>query len=401
MTGKTNAFYAPCPVLDLEAMQTWLEDMALDGYLLKGWDRGRHRFAFYSIEPLPTRYRLIPVSDPIEAWNVRPEEGFVSIMETFGWEYVCSNDSVHIFRTYDEDAREIHTDPAIQTQQIRQMGWRILKTALIWLAIPLVYLLVVYVFGGRDHFWQSLLLDSAGIQIILAYFVAIAVVRSAGELRQLCPLYKRLKQGDAPIKRKDWKKKAPAYRMAFRIYPVLLALLALAVVIGRAAYWDAAAYQPLPPVGTELPFASVADMAKDSDVRSAERMDDVNDMRNWSHILSPVNFDWSEIVEVVDRDGNEGLVSLRVRYYEPRFAWLAECLTEECLSYARKTGTEMTEKPATKADLAYFYSDEYGDPAAVLRYGHCVVCVTFSRMDFDDPSLGFAHWVEVCDKTLS
>ena len=35
MDVKTYAFYAPCPVLDIEAMQTWLEDMAMDGYLLK------------------------------------------------------------------------------------------------------------------------------------------------------------------------------------------------------------------------------------------------------------------------------------------------------------------------------------------------------------------------------
>ena len=35
MDANTYKFYAPCSSLDIEAMQTWLEDMALDGYLLK------------------------------------------------------------------------------------------------------------------------------------------------------------------------------------------------------------------------------------------------------------------------------------------------------------------------------------------------------------------------------
>ena len=30
MEVKTYTFYAPCPVLDIEAMQTWLEDMSMD-----------------------------------------------------------------------------------------------------------------------------------------------------------------------------------------------------------------------------------------------------------------------------------------------------------------------------------------------------------------------------------
>ena len=114
MEVKPHTFYAPCPVLDIETMQTWLEDMSMEGYLLKSCSKGRHKFEFYKIEPLRTRYRLTPVSDKIEEWNLRPDEEYASITEAYGWEHVCSNIRFHIFRAYNEDAREIHTDPVIQ-----------------------------------------------------------------------------------------------------------------------------------------------------------------------------------------------------------------------------------------------------------------------------------------------
>lgn len=401
MEAQTYTFYAPCPVLDMEAMQTWLEDMSMEGYLLKSCSKARHQFKFYKIEPLRTRYRLTPVSNKIEQWNLRPDEEFVSITDAFGWEYVCSNYRMHIFRAYDEDAREIHTDPAIQAQAIRQLGRQILKTALIWMVIPFAYFLIILAFGGKNYFWQSLLLDSMGIQIVLAWFLLFAVVKSALELTGLCPLYRQLKRGFVPIKRKSWKKKAPVYRAVFRAYPIFLVILALVMVMSRGAYRDNAAYQELPPVGTELPFLSAADMVHSSDVRSAERMEDVNYMRSWSHILSPVNYDWAEIVEVVDNNGTEGLVSIHVRYHEPRFGWLAESLTMEYIENAKQTGTEMTENPQTGADSAYFYYNQYGDPAAVLKYGHCVVCVEFPCMDIDTPTLKFEYWIKSLNNALS
>ena len=129
MEVKTYTFYAPCPLLDIEAMQTWLEDMSMEGYLLKDCSKARHKFYFYKIEPLRTRYRLTLVSDKIEEWNLRPNEEFVSISEAYGWKYVCSNHRLHIFRTFVADAREIHTDLSVQAQAIRQLGRRVIKTA--------------------------------------------------------------------------------------------------------------------------------------------------------------------------------------------------------------------------------------------------------------------------------
>ena len=400
MEVKTHTFYAPCPVLDIEAMQTWLEDMSMEGYLLKGCSGARHRFEFYKIEPLRTRYRLTPVSNKLEEWNLRPDEEFVSITEAYGWEHVCSNIRFHIFRAYDEEAREIHTDPAVQTQAIRQLGLRIIKTAIVWLLLPLMYILIILTFGGTNIFWQNLIVERKGIQITMAYFVIFAAVKAMVELVRLSKLYKQLKQGYAPVNRKEWKKNAALHRAAFRAYPIVLVFLALLLIMGRMAYRDHAAYKDLPPLGTDLPFLSVGDMAQKSDIQSGERMEDVGYMRNWSHVLSPVNYEWAEIVEVVGNDGTEGLVSIQLWYHETKYLWLADNLTQEYLAKAKKTGTEMAEKPETSADIAYFYYNEYGKPAAVLKYGNSVISVEFPRSDFDIPTLKFEYWIETLDNTL-
>jgi len=400
MEVKTHTFYAPCPVLDIEAMQTWLEDMSMEGYLLKSCSKGRHKFEFYKIEPLRTRYRLTPVSDKIEEWNLRPDEEYASITEAYGWEHVCSNIRFHIFRAYDEEAREIHTDPAVQTQAIHQLGWRIIKMALVWLSLPLIYLLMLFALGGANNFWQNLIAERKGIQITMAYFVIFAAVKAMVELVQLSKLYKQLKRGYAPVNRKEWRKNASFHRAVFRAYPIVLFILALLLIMGRMAYRDHAAYKELPPLGTDLPFLSVADMAQESDIQSAERMEDVNFMRNWSHILSPVNYEWAEIVEVVGNDGTEGLVSIQLWYHETKYLWLADNLTQEYLAKAKQTGTEMAEKPETSADIAYFYYNEYGKPAAVLKYGNSVISVEFPRSDFDIPTLKFEYWIETLDNTL-
>ena len=400
MEVKTCTFYAPCPVLDVEAMQTWLEDMSLEGYLLKGCSKARHKFEFYQIEPLPTRYRLTPVSDKIEEWNLKPNEEFTSITEAFGWEHVCSNIRFHIFRAYSEEAREIHTDPAIQTQAVRQLAWRIAKMALRWVSLPLLYMLIVFAFGGAYNFWRTLIVERASVQITIAYFVIFAVVKATVELVRLSGLYKRMKRGYAPVNRKDWKKKASFHRALFRAYPVLLVVLALLMSMGRIAWRNDVAYQDLPPVGTELPFLSVADMAQQSDIRSAQRLD-VGYMRNWSHILSPVNYEWAEIVDVVDADGTEGRVSIQVYYHEAGFSWLAESLTWEYTEKAKQTGTQMREYPRTAADQVYFYYNEYGKPAAVLRYDNSVIQVEFPRADIEEPSLKFEYWIASLDHSFS
>ena len=401
MNVKTYTFYAPCPVLDIEAMQTWLEDMAMDGYLLKDCSTVRHKFHFYKIEPLHTRYRLTPVSDKIEEWNLKPNEEFASISDAFGWEYVCSNYRLHIFRAYDENVREIHTDPYAQAEAIRQLGWRIITTVLIWLAIPLVYFLIIYAFGGTNYFWQSILINSSGSQIVIAYFALVALVKSIIELARFYPLYKRMKRGYAPVNRKEWRKKAHVHRTVFRVYPIILIILAILVIFSRNIYRFNVDYQSLPSVGTELPFMSAAEMAQESDIQSAERMDDVNYMRNWSHILSPVNYDWAEIVEVVDKSGTEGLVSIHVFYHEPRFGWLAECLAKEYINRAKQLGTEMTKICQTNADIAYFYFNEYGIASAVLKYENRVICVEFPRVDIESKTLIFKTWIEALESGFS
>ena len=56
--------------------------------------------------------------------------------------------------------------------------------------------------------------------------------------------------------------------------------------------------------------------------------------------------------------------------------------------------------PETKADTAYFYFNEYGNPCAVMQYDKTVMMVEFARTDLDTPTLKFEYWIESMDDRL-
>ena len=397
MDTNTYTFYAPCSSLDIEAMQTWLEDMALDGYLLKKCSRATHRYQFYKIEPLKIRYRLTPVSDSMEEWNMRPDEEHSTLAEAFGWEYVCSNNYFHIYRTYDEEAREIHTDPAVQAESIRQLGRRILTTAAIWWSLPLIYIFLLLAFGSPYAFWRSLIVDRAGAQFMMVVLIVLALIRASAIIIRLHAIKKKLKQGFVPIHRKEWKPKAKLYRIWCRVRPVVIVLMATILFMGRGAIAVKTDYQDNPDRTAERPFMTVTNMVADTDGASIKTVE-LSWMRNWAHVLSPVNYEWVEILTVADKDGAEGMVSIDLNYHETGSQFLSDRLTREYISYGEGFGTAMESAPEIKANMAYFYYNEYDNPCAVMQYGKTVVMVEFPRTDLDIPTLKFEYWIETMDK---
>ena len=399
MNTNTYTFYSPCSSLDIEAMQTWLEDMAMDGYLLKKCSRATHKYQFYKIEPLKVRYRLTPVSSSMEEWNMQPDEEHSTLAEAFGWEYVCSENYFHIYRTYDEDAREIHTDPAVQAESIRQLGRRILKTAAVWWSLPFIYVFLLLTFGSPYAFWRSLIIDRVGAQFMMTLLVVLALIRASTIIIRLQAVKKKLKHGFVPIHRKEWKPKAGLYRIWCRLRPVVIVLLALFIFLGRSANAAKTNYQDNPDRTVERPFMTVTEMVKDTDDASIAEVE-LNWMRNWPHVLSPVNYEWVEILTVADKDGEEGMVSMQLNYHETGSKFLSDRLTQEYISYGEDFGTVMGNAPETKADKAYFYFNEYGNPCAVMQYDKTVVQVEFPRTDLESPTLKFEYWIDTMDNRL-
>ena len=107
----------PANVYDVAANETWLEDMARQGYRLvgmTGWSG-----VFEKAEPFTCRYRM----QPLFKKEKRPPEEMVEAYRELGWEYAGTiPGTFHVWRREDPTAPELDTDPVVQG-----MGYRYLR----------------------------------------------------------------------------------------------------------------------------------------------------------------------------------------------------------------------------------------------------------------------------------
>lgn len=123
----------PANVYDVAANETWLEDMARQGYRLvgmTGWSG-----VFEKAVPFTCRYRMQPMSKK----EKRPPEEMVEAYRELGWEYAGTiPETFHVWCCQDPAVPELDTDPVVQG-----MGYRYLRRKMRKDLISSVLLLVV------------------------------------------------------------------------------------------------------------------------------------------------------------------------------------------------------------------------------------------------------------------
>lgn len=107
----------PANVYDVAANETWLEDMARQGYRLvgmTGWSG-----VFEKAEPCACRYRM----QPLFKKEKRPPEEMAEAYRELGWEYAGTiPETFHVWCCQDPAVPELNTDPVVQG-----MGYRYLR----------------------------------------------------------------------------------------------------------------------------------------------------------------------------------------------------------------------------------------------------------------------------------
>lgn len=382
---------APCSYLDLEKFQSWLEDLSMQGYLLHKPGGFRHTYLFHRISPLKVRYRLTPVSNNLEDWNQRPDTDKRSLSEAFGWDYVCTVGGFHIYRSYNDEDRELHSDPDVLAESLRLLNRKALLSALAAVIAPVLYLLLLAVLVGPGNIWRYLIRDGillyAGCGLFCLFTTFKGIDRSV-KLLKLCFL---LKARRLPIHHRDWQRGENRFHFSMAVTYVIGVILIFSVSMFRLSN-QPRRVQQFPADSSALPFVTLLDLAEKSDFQSAERLD-AGWMISWSQPFSQSNYEWFEVVDVVSADGIEGRFSLEVFYHELNSGWLADRLTGEYLREARETGTPVDPPSPAGVDSAYFFEDDRGLPSAVIRRENTVVKVTFMRMDLDDPYMNPDTWI--------
>lgn len=127
--------WTPMDPYDCIALETWLEDMARKGFLLKKF---RPLFCtFERGEPVELRCRVEPWR---RHWDEDPPQAMLDLYEEFGWKWVgeAGRDFL-LFTARDLAAPEPHSDPELQRGQ-----WERVRKSLLWRALGSAALFLMF-----------------------------------------------------------------------------------------------------------------------------------------------------------------------------------------------------------------------------------------------------------------
>ena len=399
---------APCPPYYVEGTESWLADMAAEGFHLKEDGFFAGVAAFEKGEKRQVAYRLDAAmkSTSMFADNLgAPDAETIEISRLYGWDYVTVRGQFHIYRA-ERAMRERNTDPAVQALALKEVQKR-QRSSLFNLA----FWLLIYPMAHRLD--NGMLLSVVWLGTWYFLFGALVMGTMAGgsiaEIMHLRKLRKQLLAGEPLSHRKDWRANAVRHHVVRGVKILLVAawIWMLAQLLGLAISEE---YEvPLAEYGGNPPFDTMVDLAEglaDSNGDGSSKAEAVsyqfttlgigNTVYEWSDPIAPVNFSWDEIAEVCLSDGRRIEGGLYVDYHETVHPALARQLAREYmrsetydswtanLFRKNKTEPEAIDVELTGFGFAEAFYNEIHMPTVILQKGSKVIHVTFHQYQSAD-----------------
>lgn len=379
---KKKVLLTPCPAYDIAGTEGWLEEMAAEGWLLCKdsifgvWATFEAR---ETGDARPVRYRLDAAGETT-GWifgSSRPDEEKAAAYQEMGWEYVTFHGEFYLYRSFDLEAAELHTDPEVQAIALKDVGRR-MKTQL----FSLIFWLVLYPLARLSgSFWMLVLALGSPF---MAVFSLSFILSAGGNLRGILHLRqvkKRLKAGEAILSRPVSARKSRAYRAWWAADILLSAAWVIMAFQFAMADLDGRYTHPLAGYIDEIGVPTL--MTMDADGEPV--------YENWTRDgegAVEVHTDWlgswyrtEESGAATLADGTVFSGGLYVDYIETRFDWMAEAAARE---YARydwwQNGLNVLwgisrQEALPLPDLGVDYAAAYTDifPTVVLAEGNRMV----------------------------
>jgi len=361
---------APCPAYDVEKIESWLTDMAKEGWILEkdseilGW------LAFTKEAPRSVEYRL-ETKEPGKGFGEVPDQDFRELCGEYGWEYVDSYGNFFIYRSIRSDFREMNTDLHVQAAAIK--AGRRNSTVTVFLSVFLL-----------NYFFRSLLrtpcfwLIHMGLDHLLLCLLVLIWVCADSFLHwhHLHKLQKQLKENIPLDHRKPWRKEA-AFHIFSKFAYILVILLFVGALFSACARAvelesDAPATADYP---GDPPFVTAADILPEGEFTGRSSFLDYNTYVETNTFFAPEILEWNEDGRIILPDGTVCDGILRIRYYETRYPWLAEGLMRDLYKEAEdQHHFTVLPTPDLGVDEAICYNAIY--PSILMRQGNIVVEAT-------------------------
>lgn len=359
----------PCSNYDVERLESWLQDMAADGWMLDGdsaWWFGV--FTFKKAEPQSIRYRLDPKPNHTSEYTNAPDDEAESLYREYGWEFVTAYSWFYIYRTADPDARELNTDLAVQAEA--------LKWAKKSFSISMVFELIMVcswayrIFKEPYHFLVSLDI------VLLVFFVGLLISALVVSVIRAVHIHKLRKQLKASIPldhNKSWRKGAALHR-AGSIASTFLYFLILAMICTSCTSAMNSSYSKIDTADYpgDPPFVTISDMCPEGSFTPKPFISGYNKYTIQSTDLAPVIIEWEEYGELVTPDGRIMEGSLIVSYYETASPALARGLAEDFLRTAQGRD-DYTQLDAPELAVDYVAAYHFIYPTVIIQHGNIVI----------------------------
>lgn len=392
-TVKTIQRLIPCPVYDVSGTECWLEEMAEQGWMLQEDGFFCGVATFEQSEACKVQYRLAAAKNSTSMWadnNGDPDEEELELNEAFGWKYVAKRGEFHVYRCCNPEGRELHTDKEVQGLAMNAMKsrqWDNLIRCLMWgIVYPYVTL--------HGNFMLAMVgigTIPVGFMILAVLFlVAVPVVNAVKLIR----LRKKVSEGKTFGSGTEWRKgvwkqcTVNVLRLCAAAYAVVFLLTVWSNDVMREEYIPLAEYTG------EVPFCTLEELLPFGEM-DLSTWNTGNSVREWSDILSPVNFEWSERGTVDVPEGTQLYGSLDVTYHETGGEWIAKRLVDEYAREGKRMDVyESLELELPGMDEVVAFSSIVQLNHIILRKGETVLCATFYSVGEDSVKPELSEWAK-------
>ncbi len=356
---------APCPAYDVEKIESWLTDMAKEGWILEkegeifGW------LSFVQDAPRSVAYRL-ETKEPSKGFGDVPDQDFRELCGEYGWEYVDSYGNFFIYRSTRADFREMNTD--LQVQAAAMKAGRRQSMITVFLDVFLLNYFFRQLLQMPCH---SLVLLGMGYHMMYLLALVWVSVDSFLQWHHLRKLQRQLKANISLNHRKPWRKGA-----VFHIFSKFAYVLVIFLFFG-ALFGSCSRSMDLDRIATadypgDPPFITAGDILPEGSFETQSFLQGYNSYRVESTFFAPTVMEWKEYGEITLPDGTTYSGVLNVTYYETRYTWLAEGLMDELYRYAGKQHHFVElDPPALAVEEVLCYNQIY--PSILLRQGNVLV----------------------------
>lgn len=362
---KKRYHLAPCPNYDVEKLESWLQDMAKEGWQLEKDSIFCGFFTFAKAAPSTVRYRLEPKGKDDSLGDV-PDEDLRSLCEEYGWEYVDSYGQFYIYRATRPDAREMNTDLQVQAAALKTGT---LSSGIITLIDGI--LLVNILTDSLGSIFRSLVTLGLFYHLVIWTFYIWSIIDVTLQGIHIRRLRKQLKANIPLDHNKSWKKGAAFHRFS-KIAYVLLIFLIFGVIFGSCVNAVDEAFIDNTQFPGDPPFVTFADMRPEGEFTPKSFLSEFNQYVTHSNFFAPQIIEWKEYGVLTTPGGDTIEGSLLITYYETISPLLARGVLEDYLRDAEDDRHFFQlEAPDIDTDCVVAYNAIY--PTILIQHGNVFI----------------------------